>query len=1064
MNEAGNMIGWYNYRPEVYNFAWEEDLPAIHIGDLPFISDNSSPAILFDVDKVLTIDLKGKLWVVDISGEQVSFEKIGAVFEPVEGMRAWSNFAVLPNGSILITGGNDRPTEEESYENYTYDALTFDPDTGLLTRLDPEDLPRLYHSSSILLPDGSVYSLGGGAPGPFTNLNAQRYNPEYLFDETGTLIEDKIEILEAPTHISAGDVFTFTVDRPEDVSRVTFIKHGAATHSIDVETRFVDLDFFVRPDGSIVAKLPDSTSLLTPGPYMLFALDKNETPSVAVSMRLDMAEASEGDLFSHLILDDPALDAIFEGPDFFIDGRGAGVMPGPIGDDFGAAEVSEDGEAITLTGNAWKSVGIRQHITADTRLRLDVQTADVGEFFGVALENDGVIDRKNMLVLGGPQAVNRVADSFAYTANGGVQSYDIALGDYFAGETFSRLVLIADDDADASADVTFSNIRFLDGEEMLLNGAPVELRSFDDEQDFGTADISGDGTSVTITGNGWKRIALDGPIGEDDWLSFDFSSTDVGEIVGIAIDGDNEMTLESIIQLAGSTRSSSFINTHRNYAPNKGVVHYDIHVGALAPFYEDDLVFVVDDDADGSGNATFANIVLETRQVFAIGDDFLPVRGYDPAQDEGEAILSAGGARLTLTGNAWKTVELAQPITSNTWLSFDLTSDDVGEMIAVGFDSDDTLNSLHRFFQLAGDPTIDVKTDFFTYEAGDGTRHFDIRLGDYSLGAPDRIVFGADDDADGSGTATFSNVQLLEGPPVEVDGVISPVFSYAGSSDEGVATPGGEGREITLSGNAWKRIAVDGNITADTVLAFEMSGDDLGEQTVAGLDADANMSLGRMFRLGGSDGPFEGFAGDMLYTGDGEMQRIEIPVGAFYTGPFANVVLGVDDDADGSGAVTFRDIEILNPDTSLASYGGAQDSHSARAFATQSGVRLDGNTWKKIGLDAFTPDDDTVLRFEFRSDVPGEIVGIGVDLDDALSPSRFWQLAGSQEWGLQTHADDYEMGSGWEYFEIDLSVLEGSFDRLVFAADDDAGVGVEAYFRKVSVEGIGAEDLTVDLI
>ncbi|SDX58100.1 Glyoxal oxidase N-terminus [Albimonas donghaensis] len=1067
MNEAGKLIGWYNYRPEVYDFAWEEDLPAKEIGLLPFISDNSSPAILFDVDKVLTIDLKGKLWVVDISGDSVSFEKIGALFEPIEGMRAWSNFAVLPNGSVLITGGNDRPNEDESFEKFTYDAVTFDPDTGELTRSDPEDLPRLYHSSSILLPDGSVYSLGGGAPGPYTNLNAQRFNPEYLFDDGGALIEDKIEILEAPTHISAGDVFTFSVDRPLDVSRVTFIKHGSATHSIDVETRFVDLDFFVREDGSIVAKLPDSTSLLTPGPYMLFALDANETPSVAVSMRLDMAEASEGDLFSHLILDDPALDALFDAPELIVDGRAAGVMPAEPADpadDPGAAEVSEDGTAITLTGNAWKSVGIRQHITADTRLRLDVKAPDVGEFFGLALENDGVIDRGNMLVLGGAQNVNRIADRFSYTAGGGVQSYDIALGDYFAGETFSRLVLIADDDDDASSDVTFSNIRFLDGEEMLLNGAPVELRSFDEEQDAGSAVISGDGTSVTITGNGWKRLALDAPIGEDDWLSFDFSSTDVGEIIGVAIDGDNEMTMESIISLGGSSANSSFVNTHRNYNPGRGTVHYDIHVGALSPTWEDDLVFVVDDDRDGSGNATFSNITLESRQLFDLQGQMTPVLSYAPRQDEGVAELAAGATRLTLSGNAWKSMALPGAIGPDTWLSFDVTSDDVGEMLAVGFDDDGVLNNLQKVFQLAGEPTIDVSTDFNTYVEGSGARHYAIRLGDYALGAPDRIVFAADDDADGSASATFSNIRLLEGPPVEVDGVVCGVFTHAGTGDQGAATPGDEGREVTLTGNAWKRIEVDATIGADTVLAFEMSSDDLGELTAVGFDTDTSLSTGKLFRLGGSDGSLVGLAGETLYTGDGDMQRIEIAVGEAYAGTFANLVLGADDDEDGSGAATFRDIEILNPDDTLTSHGGTQDSAGARAFATASGVRLDGNTWKSVRFDAFEVDADSVLRFEFRSDVEGEIMGVGLDNDDALSQWRFWQIAGTQDWGRGTHDDQYAIGEGWEYFEIALSEISGTFDRLVLAADDDAGTGVEAYFRNVAIEGVGAANDVIELI
>jgi hypothetical protein len=35
--------------------------------------------------------------------------------------------------------------------------------------------PRLYHSTALLLPDGSVLTAGGGAPGPVKNLNAEIY-------------------------------------------------------------------------------------------------------------------------------------------------------------------------------------------------------------------------------------------------------------------------------------------------------------------------------------------------------------------------------------------------------------------------------------------------------------------------------------------------------------------------------------------------------------------------------------------------------------------------------------------------------------------------------------------------------------------------------------------------------------------------------------------------------------------------------------------------------------------------------------------------------------------------
>ena len=57
----------------------------------------------------------------------------------------------------------------------------WDPDTHKVTFGDAAATPRLYHSTAIMLTDGSVLSLGGGAPGPLTNLNGEIYKPGYLY-------------------------------------------------------------------------------------------------------------------------------------------------------------------------------------------------------------------------------------------------------------------------------------------------------------------------------------------------------------------------------------------------------------------------------------------------------------------------------------------------------------------------------------------------------------------------------------------------------------------------------------------------------------------------------------------------------------------------------------------------------------------------------------------------------------------------------------------------------------------------------------------------------------------
>jgi hypothetical protein len=92
------------------------------------------------------------------------------------------------------------------------------------------------------------------------------------------------------------------------------------------------------------------------------------------------------------------------------------------------------------------------------------------------------------------------------------------------------------------------------------------------------------------------------------------------------------------------------------------------------------------------------------------------------------------------------------------------------------------------------------------------------------------------------------------------------------------------------------------------------------------------------------------------------------------------------------------------------------------------------------------------LEFEFKSDVRGEIHGIGFDYNTSNSSQWAFQLHGSQTWGVQTHAN-YQGGSGWKAYKIFVGQeFTGSFDRLVFIMDHDGGSGDgESEFRNMRI-------------
>ena len=87
---------------------------------------------------------------------------------------------ILADGKVMISGGSGVKNE---LTDVTNQVAIWDPETHAVTFGDTAAMARLYHSTTLLLPDASVLSLGGGAPGPLTNLNGEIYKPGYLFDE-----------------------------------------------------------------------------------------------------------------------------------------------------------------------------------------------------------------------------------------------------------------------------------------------------------------------------------------------------------------------------------------------------------------------------------------------------------------------------------------------------------------------------------------------------------------------------------------------------------------------------------------------------------------------------------------------------------------------------------------------------------------------------------------------------------------------------------------------------------------------------------------------------------------
>lgn len=135
--------------------------------------------------------------------------------------------------------------------------------------------------------------------------------------------------------------------------------------------------------------------------------------------------------------------------------------------------------------------------------------------------------------------------------------------------------------------------------------------------------------------------------------------------------------------------------------------------------------------------------------------------------------------------------------------------------------------------------------------------------------------------------------------------------------------------------------------------------------------------------------------------------------------------------------------EIIN------SYGGTQDAGTHSISGTT--LIISGNAWKYIDLN-YEVTASTVIEFDFGSTNEGEIHGIGFDSDNGISSNRTFRVYGSQNWGLGNYNDYTASAGNWKSYTIPVGQFyTGTFDRLFFVCDDDAGNAGNSQFRNIKI-------------
>ena len=195
--------------------------------------------------------------------------------------RGHHNTVLLPDGSMATVGGGVgiRNGDQWEADEAQKQIELWDPATGNW-RLGPAQAEnRAYHSIAMLLPDGRVISAGDDVHGGIDRDTAEIYEPPYLFKGARPTISS------TPATIRTGT--SFDVDTPNaNITKARLIAPSAVTHAVDMNQRSIELTVAQR-SGGVKLTAPASPELAPPGYYMLFLVDSQGVPSVAKFVKLD---------------------------------------------------------------------------------------------------------------------------------------------------------------------------------------------------------------------------------------------------------------------------------------------------------------------------------------------------------------------------------------------------------------------------------------------------------------------------------------------------------------------------------------------------------------------------------------------------------------------------------------------------------------------------------------------------------------------------------------------------------------------------------------------------------
>ncbi|GLT57948.1 hypothetical protein SLA2020_308810 [Shorea laevis] len=217
------------------------------------------------------------------------------VMETMPQARVMGDMTLLPDGTVLIINGAGAGTAGWEYgRNPVLSPVIYRPDNPIGSRFEvqnPTTIPRMYHSTAVLLRDGRVL-VGGSNPHIYyvftgvlfpTELSLEAFSPDYLDPKFNNIRPTIVApVNQGILHYGQKQTVRFSCSGPlvQNTVVVTLVAPSFTTHSFSMNQRLLVLGnnkitVLRGKTYDVEVTIPTSAALAPSGYYLMFVIHRS---------------------------------------------------------------------------------------------------------------------------------------------------------------------------------------------------------------------------------------------------------------------------------------------------------------------------------------------------------------------------------------------------------------------------------------------------------------------------------------------------------------------------------------------------------------------------------------------------------------------------------------------------------------------------------------------------------------------------------------------------------------------------------------------------------------------